>query len=334
MINDVDYQAATAWLRQFRRPLIISHQRPDGDAIGSLAALALALKQLAIEPFATLFDPIPPRYDFLKDHVAWYLWDEVRDVVKRECDAVIILDTCAFAQLEPAAEFLQQCPETLVVDHHLTRDRLAHRDGDLQLIDVTAAATSVIIAEWFASAGLTVDSPIATALFTGIATDCGWFRFSNTDARTMRLAAGLVEQGVAVSDLYDQIHQQEPLPKLRLISRLLDSMELFADGKLAVLRLRPADFAAVGADRSMTDDLVNEASRLAGVEATIMFTEESDGLVKANFRSKSFLDVSALASRYGGGGHARAAGARIHGQWDSVVPRLIAEAVEMIDASP
>lgn len=332
MINEIDYQAATAWLRQFRRPLMFSHRRPDGDAIGSLAAVALALKQLDIEPFVTLFDPIPPRYDFLKDNVAWYLWDEVRDVVKTECDAVMILDTCAFAQLEPAAEFLQQCPETLVIDHHLTRDRLAHRDGDLQLIDPTAAATSVIIAEWIASAGLKMDAPIATALFTGIATDCGWFRFSNTDARTMRLAAGLVENGAGVSELYDEIHQQEPLPKLRLISRLLDSLELLAGGRLAILRLRPADLEAVGADRGMTDDLVNEASRLAGVEATLMFTEESDGLVKANFRSKTFLDVSALASRYGGGGHARAAGARIQGTWDSVVPRVIADAVEMINA--
>jgi len=104
-------------------------------------------------------------------------------------------------------------------------------------------------------------------------------------------------------------------------------MELHADGRLAVLFLRPADFEATGADDTMTEDLVNEPSRLGGVEATLLFTQEADDLVRVNFRSKSTLDVSELARRFGGGGHARAAGARLMGAWERNVPRVIAETI-------
>ena len=108
---------------------------------------------------------------------------------------------------------------------------------------------------------------------------------------------------------------------------MLGKLELKADGKLAVLYLRGADLEAAGADDTMTSDLVNEATRLADTEATLLFTEESDGTVRVNFRSKRELDVSALATRFGGGGHARAAGARLRGAWDAVVPRVITETI-------
>jgi phosphoesterase RecJ-like protein len=114
---------------------------------------------------------------------------------------------------------------------------------------------------------------------------------------------------------------------------MLATLALHAGGKLAVMSLRRTDFEATGADRTMTEDLVNEAGRLAGLEATILFTEELDGRVRVNFRSKSTLDVAALARRFGGGGHARAAGARPAGPWDEVVPRVVAETTAALDAA-
>jgi phosphoesterase RecJ-like protein len=146
----------------------------------------------------------------------------------------------------------------------------------------------------------------------------------------MRLAADLVEAGADASRIHAAIYQQDSPARLRLIAHVLDHLELKAEDRLAVMYLRPADFAATGADNSMAHELVNEATRLACTEATLLFTEEPDRTIRVNFRSKRELDVSTLARRYGGGGHVRAAGARLRGEWDSVVPRVIAETIEAL----
>ncbi len=330
MIAPKDYLNVRRWLESCRRPLLVSHRRPDGDALGVLAGLALTLRELRVEPTAALYEPFPPRYAILADLIEWRRWDQEAAALSSACDALVILDTCTFAQLEPVADFVRRAPRTLVIDHHPTRDDIATRPGDLRICDESAAATCVLIAEWVQAAGLPLRSPAATALFTGIATDSGWFRFSNVDARTLRVAADLVAAGAEPQPIYEAIYERDPLPRLRLLARLLASLELHAGGQLAVMTLRPADFAAAGADDTMTEDLVNEAGRLAGTEGILLFTEQADGVVHINFRSKRRLDVAALAGRFGGGGHARAAGARPKGAWGEIVPRVIAAAVEAL----
>ena len=323
MIAPDDLHNVRAWFEGCQRPLLVTHRRPDGDAIGALAAMTLALRELGLAPTPVLFEPFPPRYGLLQDMVQWHLWDEERERLRTECDAVAIFDTCSFSQLEPIAAWLPQAPRMLVIDHHPTRDPLATRPQDLQLFDESAGAVCLILAEWVKTVGVPLNPPMATALFTGLATDCGWFRFSNTDARTLQTAAELAEAGVAPVVIWRALHEQDPPQKLRLIGRMLQSLRLHADNKLAVLTLRQSDFAAAGADHSMTEDLVNEAGRIGCTEATILFTEEPDGSVRVNLRSKRTLDVAELAVRFGGGGHARAAGARPPGKWDEVVPGVI-----------
>jgi len=323
-----DYRNVSAWLEECQRPLLLTHVRPDGDALGSAGALAHVLRRGGSEPQIALFNPVPRRYSFLEEIERWHQWETSHEALCDSCDAVIIVDTCALAQLEPATAFLQSAPRTLVIDHHATHDPIGTRSQDLRLFDETACAASLIVAEWIDSTAIETDAELATMLFTGIATDSGWFRFSNTDARALGMAATLVEAGAEPNRLYSLIHEREPLEKLRLIARVLQKMELHADGRLAVMFVRPGDFEASGADATMTDDLVNEAARLASVEATILLTQIDDQSLRVNFRSKKMLDVSELARRFGGGGHARAAGARLQGDWDYVVPRLIAETIE------
>ena len=326
MIDESEYRNAGDWLARAARPLLVSHRGPDGDALGSLCALARALRKRQAEPAVALFDPFPPRYTFLRESITWYDWEQSRDVLARDCDALVILDTCALVQLEPFFKDFGGVPPTLVIDHHATRDPIGTRNEDLQLFDETAGATALLIAEWTQTVGVELDADIATALFTGIATDCGWFRFPNTDDRMLSMAAELVAAGAPLATVYDAIYQQERPARLQLIGRMLQSLETHANGELAVMYLRKADLEACGADRSMRDNLVNEAGRLAGTDVTILFTEDDDGL-RVNFRSKRRLDVAQLAARYGGGGHARAAGARPNGAWDSVVPRIVAETI-------
>ena len=330
MISDFEYHQLTAWFDECQSPMILSHMRPDGDSLGAMAAVHFALQQLGKQPESVLYEPIPGQYQFICDMLPWRNWDAVRDVLAHNCDAVVIVDTCALPQLEPVLDFLPRAPRTLVIDHHATRDSIGTRSGDLRVFDETAGAVCVMLSEWIRTLKIKCNAPLATALFTGIATDCGWFRFSNTDARTMRITADLVEAGASPSGIYNAIYQQEPVAKLRLIANMLTNLELLADGKLAVMYIRAADFQSTGGDQTMTSDLVNEAARLASTEATLLFTEEGDDTIRVNFRSKRRLDVSALARRFGGGGHARAAGARLRGSWDNVVPRVIAETMEAL----
>ncbi len=333
MVTAQEYHNVRTWLAGCQRPLLVSHRRPDGDALGALTALTLVLHGLNQDPRPTLFEPPPPRYSMLSDMVAWHRWDQERERLAAECDTLVILDTCAASQLEPLADYLPQAPRTLVIDHHAAPEPIGTRPGDLRVLDETAGAACLLIAEWMKVAQLPFSLPSATALWTGVATDCGWFRFSNTDARMLRAAADLLDAGAPANAIYRAVYEQDSPARLRLVARMLATLALHAGGKLAVMSLRRADLEATGADRTMTEDLVNEAGRLAGLEATILFTEELDGRVRVNFRSKSTLDVAALARRFGGGGHVRAAGARPAGPWDEVVPRVVAETTAALDAA-
>lgn len=337
MIDPSSAYHLSEWLRPTHRPLLISHRRPDGDSLGALSAMSQALRAMGKEPEIALFDRFPPRYEFLRlPQERWHLWEETWEVLSRETDAVIVLDTCSLSQLEPIRPHLASAPPTLVIDHHLTRDEIGVRPGDLRIFDDTAGACCLILAEWMQQTHLwsclppQAASALATALVTGIATDCGWFRFSNTDARLLRVAADLIDAGANLGRIYELVYQQEPAARLRLMARMLGSLRLLAEGRLAVMELRAEDFAAAGADASMTEDLVNEAVRLRDSEAALLFTEERVGVVRVNLRSKRTLDVSELARRFGGGGHARAAGARLNGSWEDVVPRVISEVLEAL----
>lgn len=326
MIDTHTYDNVTAWLRSCERPLLVTHERPDGDALGALVGLALALQHWGRTPLATLYEPLPDRYALLRDTVPWHNWSTESATLRAECDAVVIVDTCAHGQLRPIADWLPAAPRTLVIDHHPTRDGIATRADDLLIVDATAGAASLLVAEWVATAGVPLTPALATPLFIGLATDTGWFRFSNTDGRLLRMAATLRDADAALDTAYRTLYEQAPPEKLRLIARMLQSLELHAGGRLATLYLRPADFAAAGATPAVTEDLINEATRLAGVECTILFTENPDGAIRVNFRSRQHIDVAELARQFGGGGHARAAGARPNGTWEGVVSDVIAAA--------
>ncbi|HMQ16082.1 MAG TPA: DHH family phosphoesterase, partial [Phycisphaerae bacterium] len=184
----------TSWLSRRKTPLLATHRRPDGDALGAVGGLALALREMGQRPIIALFEPFPARYEFLGIKQDCRAWDAAAGFV-RDADALVILDTCSFSQLEPMAGFIGQAPPTLVIDHHATRDDIGGRAGDLRLIDPGASAASLLVAEWLMAESRALTAEQATALLTGLATDCGWFRFSNTDARTLRAAATLIEAG-------------------------------------------------------------------------------------------------------------------------------------------
>ncbi|MCH7813605.1 MAG: hypothetical protein IID40_06245, partial [Planctomycetes bacterium] len=310
----------------WRRPLLLTHARPDGDALGSLMAMRSVLRGLGNQPRAALYEPVPPRY-------AWLLegdpLDQVAgsaDAALAEADGVIVLDTCAYTQLEPVADWLKNTSlPKIALDHHVTRDPLA----DEYLIDEQAAAACLIILDWATAAGWKLDDRARLGLYVGIVTDTGWFRFANTDARAHQAASRLVGPGVSPAAVFEELHQRESAPRIRLLAAALASMELHHQGSLAVMTVTRQMLVNAGASANDTEDVINHPLQIASVAASVLLVENDDGVVRLSFRSKPpghgrpDLDVAALAETFGGGGHRRAAGARSSGAIEELRQQVI-----------
>lgn len=270
-----------------------------------------------------LFDKWPKRYAALQEPGPMAVLGEgVRQADLSDRDGVIILDTCAYAQLAPIAEWLRGATiPKLAVDHHLTRDELANS----YLIDESAAANCLIIYDWARAAGWPIDRPACAALFTGIALDTGWFRFSNTDDRVLAAAGDLAARGAKPHELFESLFQQDPPGRVRLLGVALNSLALCADARLAVMTLTPSDFREADATPADTEDIVNEPLRITSVAVSVLLVEQGDGIIRVSLRSKPptrkgdpDVDVAAIAQTFGGGGHQRAAGARMTGSLSDI----------------
>lgn len=340
-LNAQSFIEAAARVASWRRPLLVTHEKPDGDALGSLVAMRALLQTKGLQPTALLFDPVPPRYELFRRFPPLAVLG--RDLHMSDldaCDAVIILDTCAYTQLRPLADWLRAAPQPkLAVDHHATRDDLAV----FYLIDEPAAATCLILYDCAVAVKWPIEVSTAQALFIGMAMDTGWFRHSNTDYRVLIAAADLVARGVKPHELYESLFLRESAARVRLQSAAIATMELFAADRAAVMTLARRAIADAGATVADTEDIVNEPLRIASVLVSVLLVEHDDGVVHVSFRSKPpsepgaeatgydarlatlespacstqtarpDVDVAALAQTFGGGGHKRAAGARIPG---------------------
>ena len=326
----LSFDAANEQISKWRRPLLVSHAKPDGDAIGALVATRNALRQRGLDPAALVFDPIPDRYQFLVDPVPMARLGEditLNELDSIKLDGVIVLDTCSYSQLLPIAEWLRTSRlPTLAIDHHVTRDSLA----DTYLIDESASATCLVLYEWMRSNEWAIDRSTAEALFVGIATDTGWFRHSNTDARSLSTATELVRLGVQPFAMFDALFQHESAARFRLRAAVQNRLELLAKGRLAILTLPASIFTETGAKLADTEDLVNDPLRIASTIVSVMLVEQGGGVVRCGFRSRApiddsslDIDVAAIAARFGGGGHCRAAGARINASLEDAKQQVI-----------
>ncbi len=321
-----DFARAAETITAWRKPLLLTHSRADGDALGCMVAMHSVLKAGGATPRVLLFDPVSPRYEWLLNGVPVEVSATPTDASLNEADGVLILDTCAYSQMEPAADWLRRASvPRIVVDHHVTRDSLA----DTYLIDETASAACLVIFDWAQVAGWTLDQQASLALYAGIATDTGWFRFSNTDARTLEAVAHLVAGGVSPAAIFEKVYQTESAARFRLLGAVLANVELHDDNRLAVLTITSDLFDRTGADHSDTDDIINYPLQIGRVNASVLLVENSENVVRASFRSKPpdgvrpDLDVSAVAAAFGGGGHRRAAGARVRGTLEEVKRRIV-----------
>jgi len=299
--------------------LVVTHSRPDGDGLGSMLALTLAAETAGKTAAMLLGDAIPQRYQFLfadRQPAGKERFAELADC----CEVVVILDTSVAQQLDGlAGQLSARRGKLVVVDHHATGGRIA----DVQWIDPTASAVGVMVAELIDALGWTLSPPTAEALLTAITSDTGWFQFANTDARCLRAAARMLDCGLRADHLYRRLFQSDRPERLRLAARMLASLELRCGGRLAVMSLAAGDFAVCGARLDETENLVNEALRIGGVEVAVLVVE-NPGFIRASLRSRDAVDVARLAQRLGGGGHARAAGVRLTDSLEAARTRVVA----------
>ncbi|MHC4114780.1 MAG: DHH family phosphoesterase [Planctomycetota bacterium] len=317
----MNFQKAIDLINESNNILITTHARPDGDACGSMAAIAEALKANNKTIKTLLLSETPQWYEFLFAKKPAVLNQDITidQLSRNQPDLIIILDTNSKSQLPGLADYLKQNKKSvLVIDHHVTFDGL----GDVELIDTSAAAVGLIIYDFFKFTGWRITPKIAAALFTAVATDTGWFHFANADARTFRISAELIDAGANPAALYRSLYQNYSPQRFKLMTVMLDSLQLYFDGRYAEQQLTKADFERTGAKYSDTENLIDHCRLINSVQAAALFVELPDGKIRCSLRSTSTVDVRNIAQKFGGGGHEKAAG--------TFLPATLANARQLI----
>ena len=322
-----DCQKIIDILSRCKRVLVTTHVRPDGDALGSTAAMIMGLRQKGIDAKALLLSHLPRKYSFVYEENAIDFFDVESgwpaDFSFDAYDAVLVLDTGTWSQLPGLRErgLESWSRPKIVIDHHLTQQAWA----EVKLVNTASGSCGEIIEEFLTRWGVKMDARIASALFLAIVSDTGWFQYSNTRAQTLRLSAALIDAGVDVDRMYRRLYRSERAERVALHARGAANMELLDNGRVAIIKLRREDFAATRSSDNDTEDQINIPLQIRTVEVSVLLTEPPDGKgpIRASFRSKGAVDVAKMAEQFGGGGHARASGAKFDGETiDRVAERI------------
>ncbi len=326
---------AARWLAPARSVVITTHFRPDGDAVGSSLALARALTARDPETRVELwYAGILPQYlDAVIGETPFRHLDTHPPTEADTPDAVVIVDTGAWSQLETLRDFLTPRAErTLIVDHHLSGDPPI---ADRRIVDGTAAAAAQLVADLCAEllgcTTATLPEPVANPLYMGLATDTGWFRYSSVTPRVFHLAADFIAAGVDHTEIFRIIEQRERPGRIRLFGRAIEALELHDHGRIALTTLTESDFKLAGAKPGDTGGFADRFLAIETVLVAVVLNESHDHageqITKISMRSKpgpEAIDVNKAAATLGGGGHARAAGARYAGPIDETKPLVLA----------
>ncbi|TAJ04373.1 MAG: hypothetical protein EPO68_17075 [Planctomycetota bacterium] len=316
-----DQARAVAALRAGSRFVLAGHVKPDGDCLGAQAALARVLAALGKEVW--IYNPDAPeaQFDYLAREVRFRVWSG--DVLPAH-DWTVLLDISELSRCGPLEPALRAAnSRKMVIDHHI-------HDGpvwwDESYVDVRCAATGLLVRRIARELGVELDRGAALGVFTSLVTDTGWFKYSNTDAETLATAAELVALGLEPARLYGSIYQRQNSELPLALARSLARMHYHAGRRLAVVDLPRA---GAGESELVDSDLLLDILRsVEAVEVVLFLRETKDGVCKLSARSKTAYDVQKLAKRFGGGGHAKAAGATILGSLSDARERLVAAALE------
>ncbi len=296
---------AAEFIRQRDDFLVVSHVQPDGDAVGSTAAVGWLLDKLGKSYVMMNESPIPSRLHDLRK--CGEIVSCGADAPQRKFRHIIAVDCADFGRMGLAHHWYEPEYELLNIDHHPTNDAF----GLVNLLRFDAAATAEILYELIVHMGIPLDAEIASALYTGILTDTGGFRYSNTSPFVLSAAARLLEAGAQGAVLAEKLLERMSMGQMRLIQRGLSRLAFSEDQRISWIWVTSEDLEETGASNEDLEGLVNYPRNIEGVEVGILFKENGSVSVKASMRSAGLVNVAEVARHFGGGGHVRAAGCRL-----------------------
>jgi len=320
----VDLNTVVERLRTGQRFLVIGHIRPDGDDVSSVAALVVILRKMCKSAEGCIADPLPNFFERLSSDGVIKGLDELRDYAY---DTSITVDSSDLARIGDAVELLENGMPDITLDHH--KSNLGF--GKMNFCDSAYAATAMIVYE-IGKQLVEFDSALAETLLLGIATDTGFFRYASADERVFAYAAELVRTGANIGRITQAILEHRTLNEIHLHTAMFKTLTILADGRLAAAYVTAEMMKDTGCTDDDTAGLVGQLRAIGGVEVAIMFIESSQGTIHISLRSKNIVDVSEIALKFGGGGHARAAGcSQSDVKLDDLMNDVIAEAEVAIE---
>ena len=291
--------------------LVSTHVHPDPDAIGSVLAVREMLLQLGAVPHVILNDPVPVRCRMLPgaEEVSVYPGAAVAEKFR----VAVIVDSGSLSRIGDVEALLDPGAVIINVDHHLSNDRF----GAVNVVDLESAATGELLFLLGRELDLTLTRALANNLFAGILTDTGRFRYPSTTARTLHIAAELIAAGAEITRLTDGLYYDIPAADVLALGGIYATLELFAGGLIATLFCRLQHLV------EDPDTVVDTALSIRGVQVAALLSETTEGKIRVSLRSKQYVNVSAIAAGFGGGGHEKAAGYRMRGTLESVRETLL-----------
>ena len=319
-----DLESVAEMLRTHDRFLVVTHENPDGDALGSLLATTVALRQLGkdAEMYLSGSAPLPREYAFMR------LEDVLRELPGDMDERVLVAVDCAKAdRMGPDQAPVDRAKLVVNIDHHHDNTRF----GQVNLIVADASSTGEVLRDVFRELGVTIVPEIAEPLYIALVTDTGRFQYANTTPKSLRLAAELVEAGADVHEVFQQVYESVEFAKLKLLARALERARVFEGGRIVVSHLLRNDFAEVGAPEPYSEGIIDYLRAVEGSELAVLIREppRDDGPTRRISLRASVdeLDVSAIARIFGGGGHRQAAGFQSDKSVDEIIELIRREFV-------
>lgn len=312
---NASFHRAALLLRQAETVIVSGHTNPDGDSIGSVLALTLALRDAGIPAVPTLADPTepPPKYSFLPGFALFVPADECSAP-----DLFIALDTASASRLANAEKLAKAAKNVITIDHHPDGEEF----GSINIVDSSMASTTQLVWRLIRALEIKMTPEIAQCCYVGLLTDTGRFAYSNTTPVALRDAAVMLEAGVDPAEIARLIYQERSTEALELEARVLSRLKIVNAGRVAYSWYSDNDIAETGAIGSDTEDLPDSIRRLGGIDIALLL-RVTNSSIRVNLRSKSTFDVSQIARIFGGGGHTPAAGFTFSGTIEDLLPQLL-----------
>jgi len=293
--------------------LITTHIDPDGDAVGSVLSLYLALQSMNKRPLVYLKDNVPYRYEFLPGS-----GDVLHSIPENRYDALFVLDCGSFFRVGEGYESFKEQKTIVNIDHHNTNEEF----GTINITNDKASSTAEILYGLYKNLDIALSSDIALNIYTAIVTDTGSFRYENTNPEAFSICEEMVRLGVNPSFVAQMVYENHPKERFLLLGLVLSTLKTYNEDKIAIAHVTEEMFKKTNSSREHTDGFAEYIREIHGIDAAILIREINSGRHKISMRSKGTMDVARICNIFGGGGHRNAAGCTIDGNLEETEKKL------------